>query len=161
SGTVGKTNNETTIFYKPAGLWPSASTHAGRLVYSDNGTPAKTTTNDWSFTVITYRNVVLPTPIYFENFESVTLGGLPTGWVATNATDSIDAGLDINDARSDSYLDWLVIDRNQVFYNGDTNNPTKVWEGGDPDGRVTSIAPGQIENRNLLTASNLMVGKFM
>lgn len=161
SGTVGKTNNETTIFYKPAGLWPSASTHAGRLVYSDNGTPAKTTTNDWSFTVITYRNVVLPTPIYFENFESVTLGGLPTGWVATNATDSIDAGLDINDARSDSYLDWLVIDRNQVFYNGDTNNPTKVWEGGDPDGRVTSIAPGQIENGNLLTASNLMVGKFM
>jgi len=165
NATVTKTNNQTTISYKPASLWVSASTHAGRLVYSDNGSPPQTATNDWSFTVITYRNVILPQPIYFEGFENVTLGGIPAGWTATNATDSIDVSpnpqIDINDAKSDSYMDWVVIDRNQVFYNGDPSNPTPVWEEGDPDGRVTHIAPGQIENGKLLTANELMVGKFM
>jgi hypothetical protein len=103
----------------------------------------------------------LPTPIYFENFEGVSLGGIPAGWVVTNATDSLNAGLNIDDAKSDSYLDWLVIDRNQVFVNGNPTNTTKVWEEGDPDGRVTHIAPGQIENGKVLTADDLMVGKFL
>ena len=161
NATVGKTNKQTTISYKPAGLWASASTHAGRLLYSDDASPPKTATNDWTFGVITYRNVVLLQPIYLENFETVALGGLAAGWTATNATDSIDPGLDINDAHSDSYRDWLVIDRNQVFYNGDPNNPTPVWEEGDPNGRVTHIAPGQAENGKLLTADELMVGRFL
>jgi hypothetical protein len=132
-----------------------------RLVFSDNGSPAQTTTNDWLFTVTGYRNVVLPTPLYFEDFEKSALGVLPAGWTVTNATDSLNAGLNIDDAKSDSYLDWVVIDRNQVFVNGSPTNATKVWEEGDPDGRVTHIAPGQIENGKVLTADDLMVGKFL
>jgi len=74
NATVGKTNNQTTISYKPAALWASVSTHKARLAFSDNGSPALTTTNDWLFTVKGYRNAVLPTPLYFEDFEKSALG---------------------------------------------------------------------------------------
>jgi hypothetical protein len=36
-----------------------------------------------------------------------------------------------------------------------------VWEAGDPDGRVTTIAPGQIVNGVVLTPTDLMVNNFV
>src|SRR6266516_7293028 len=133
--------------------------HSVRLIFSDNGSPVTTKTNDFQFTVINYTNKVLPAPIYFENFEEVTAGGIPAGWTVTNATGSINPGIDIGDPKSDAYLDWLVISRDQVFING--TNDFAVWEPGDPDGRVTTIAPGQVFNGVELTAANLMESKFL
>jgi hypothetical protein len=159
TATVTRTNNQTTITYQPAALWPSASTHAAQLVFSDTGTPAQTTTNDWTFTAVTYRNIVLPQPLYLENFEEVALGAMPAGWTLTNNTDNATGTSDIGDPKSDAYLNWVVIDRNQVFLNG--TNSFAVWEAGDPDGRVTHIAPGQVVNGKVLKAEDLMVGKFM
>ena len=98
------------------------------------------------------NKVVLPAPIYFEDFEKVTLGGIPTGWKATNSTDSINATVDLGDPKSDSYLDWLVIDRAQV------NSNSANW---DANRRVNTIAPGQFENGKQLAAEDLMVNKFI
>jgi hypothetical protein len=157
--SVQKVQTNTIVQYDPPGLLLSQSAHTVRLIFSDNGTPATTKTNDFGFTVATYTNKTLPTPIYFENFESVTPGGVPAGWTVTNNTDSIDGGLDLGDPRSDSYLNWLVITRDQVFENG--TNSFAVWEQDDPDGRVTTIAPGQVVNGAELTANDLMVSKFL
>ncbi len=53
----------------------------------------------------------LPTPIYFENFDSgtETLVSSVAGWTETNRTDHITAGLDPNNATSDTYLGWALI----------------------------------------------------
>ena len=53
----------------------------------------------------------LPAPLYFENFDSgtETLVSSVSGWSATNRTDRITTGLNPNDARSDTYLDWALI----------------------------------------------------
>jgi len=103
--------------------------------------------------------ITLPAPIFFEDFEKVALGEIPAGWAVTNNTDSLNPGIDIGDPKSDAYLNWLVIDRNQVYLNG--TNGINVWEAGDPDGRVSSIVPGQLVNGVELTAEDLMVGKFL
>src|ERR1044071_9230194 len=123
--SVQKVQTNTIVQYDPPGLLLSQSAHTVRLIFSDNGTPATTKTNDFGFTVATYTNKTLPAPIYFENFESVTPGGVPAGWTVTNNTDSIDGGLDLGGPRSDSYLNWLVITRDQVFENG--TNSFAVW----------------------------------
>jgi len=77
----------------------------------------------------------------------------------TNLTDSINAGLELGDPKSDSYLDWVVIDRNQVYLNG--TNEFAVWPANDPDGRVSHVRPGELENGKELAAEDLMVGKFL
>jgi len=137
----------------------SQSTHTVRIIFADNAAPPTTKTNDFGFTVLAYTNKILPAPIYFENFESVTPGGVPAGWSVTNNTDTLDPGLDLGDPKSDAYLNWLVITRDQVFENG--TNSFKVWEPDDPDGRVTHIASGQVVNGVELTAADLMENKFL
>ena len=159
AASITKTGAVTTIQYQTPALLPSASTNTFRLIYSDNGSTVTTTTNDFSFRVIRFTNIVLPAPIFLETFEGVTPGGIPTGWSVTNNTDSLNAGIEIGDPKSDAYLDWLVITRQQVFDNG--TNEFAVWEAGDPDGRVTHIAPGQLVNGVVLSAADLMVGKFL
>jgi hypothetical protein len=48
--TVNRTGGRTTIFYQP-NLTRTEVTNRMRLVYSDNGTPAMSFTNDWQFTI--------------------------------------------------------------------------------------------------------------
>src|SRR5207302_4702366 len=83
-------------------LLDPSSVHTLSLVWQDS--VAGTTTNTWSFTVEGYQSVVLPTPFYLENFDSVAEGSLPTGWVATNATFPEVPGLDLCNPNSDSYV---------------------------------------------------------
>jgi hypothetical protein len=147
------------VQYDPPGILPSLSTHDVQLIFSDNGTPATTKTNEFQFTVSSYVNKILPTPIYIENFESATQGGLPAGWTSTNNTDSLETDVfDLGDPKSDSYLGWLVITRDQVYING--TNSFGVWEADDPDGRVSTIAPGQVVNGVVLGPTNLMENQF-
>ena len=151
----------TLVQYDPPGLLASLSTHDLQLVFADNGTPVTTKTNEFQFSVSSYVNKILPTPIYFENFESAVEGGLPAGWTSTNNTDSLEPGSppDIGDPKSDAYLGWLVITRDQVYING--TNDFHVWEADDPDGRVSTIAPGQVVNGVVLAPTNLMENKFV
>jgi len=88
------------------------TTHTFKLIYSDSVAGSKT--NTWSFTVIHYPVITLPPPIVFEGFDGVAEGALPTGWVVTNATSVDHAGYDLNDPRSDAYLDWVVISTNTL-----------------------------------------------
>jgi len=55
--------------------------------------------------------LILPAPLYFEDFESghETLVSSVAGWSETNRTDRLTPGLDPNDPRSDTYLGWALI----------------------------------------------------
>ncbi len=96
-----------TIDYAVTSILRPLSTHELDLVYSDSVVGLQT--NSWLFKITDYQNVTLPAPIYMENFDEVAEGGIPDGWTVTNWTDSIDAGLNLADVNSDSYLNWVAI----------------------------------------------------
>jgi hypothetical protein len=58
--------------------------------------------------------ITLPAPIYLETFDEVQEGSLPTGWTVENHTDDANPGLDLDDPKSDSYKDWVVISHDRV-----------------------------------------------
>jgi hypothetical protein len=87
------------------------SIHTLSLVWQDS---TGTKTNTWSFTVLDYQNINLPTPFYFENFDGLTEnpggpGPLPAGWTVTNQTWPGNPGFSLDDRNSDSYMDWVLV----------------------------------------------------
>jgi len=136
------------------------SGHTAAVVYSDDNVGLQT--NAWVFYVCRYQNITLPAPIYMENFDEVPVASLPPGWVATNWTDSIDAGTNIFDVNSDSYLTWLNIDvsdyANVYNFTDDYTSP------GFPEvaGNRRLMIPPIVENGVLLTTlaeGNLLVAE--
>ncbi|MBI4663706.1 MAG: hypothetical protein HY735_33310 [Verrucomicrobia bacterium] len=95
--------------------------------------------------------ITLPAPIVRETFDSVEEGKLPAGWSVINFTDSLTAGEDLNDPKSDSYLNWVVISRQRVLDIGTAGG----WEGP----RRLQVAANQSVNGALVT--NLVEGNFI
>ncbi|MCZ7635841.1 MAG: hypothetical protein M5U12_07210 [Verrucomicrobia bacterium] len=144
SPTVVKTDDITTVDFDPPGLLPPLSANTYTVIYTDNSTPPYTSTHTFSFTVASYNNVVLPAPLYLETFEGAEEGSLPTGWVQTNATYSLNPGyLDLGDPNSDSYLGWTVIERTRL-------------EGNPFDARRLNVAPGYLNGQRI---TSLVDGK--
>ncbi len=136
------------------------SIHTNTLVYSDNvGGP---TADSWTFSVFGYQNVTLPAPIYLETFDEVAEGAMPTGWVVTNWTDSIDPGLNVFDVNSDFYLNWALLSTNDYVvaypFTDDYTSP------GFPEvkGNRRLMIPPIVENGVLLTSladTNIVVAE--
>ncbi len=102
----------TTLTYTPTGTQLPRTTHTARLTYSDAGVGGAAHTDTWNFHLL--RNYVLPTALYFEDFESTAAGPdptVPTGWVQENYTGKQNEGNDSTDLKSDFYLGWVVADR--------------------------------------------------
>lgn len=93
-------------------LLAPGSSHKVGFIWQDN--VAGLQTNDWSFTVGQYKAITLPPPLFLETFDTTEEGSVPTGWVATNRTDSITGSPDLDNPDSDSYMDWVVISSNRV-----------------------------------------------
>ncbi len=121
-----KSGKTTTVSFSP-GLLDPLSKHTAALVFSDDGTPATVRSNSYPFQIKNYANVKLPAAIYFENFDSTAEGSLPTGWTQVNYTDSLNAGEDLDDPKSDSYLGWTTISSNRVWRLGE--GELNKWEG--------------------------------
>lgn len=132
-----------TINYAVPGLLSPQSTHTVAVSFTDN-TGAQTLS--WSFTVAKYQSVTLPTPIYLENFESLSQGTLPAGWSVTNLTDHVTAGTNYFDLTSDAYLNWAII----------PTSTASNWLSGDYTLRLS--LPPIVVNGQLLPA--LMNGNF-
>ncbi|MGA1237332.1 MAG: LamG-like jellyroll fold domain-containing protein [Limisphaerales bacterium] len=96
-----------TITYTPTAALAPLSEHSIQLNWTDSADGART--ESWTFTVADYINVNLPDPIAFEDFDAVAEGSLPAGWAVTNLTDIAGTGLDLSNANSDSYADFVVI----------------------------------------------------
>ena len=150
--TVNSDAGTNTIKGRPATLLPPLSTHTYRLEFADNGSPVTRKTNIVNFGIGLYLNYLLPPPIALETFESATEGGLPAGWVATNATTSITPGLNLDDYNSDSYLDWVVISSNRfatVFDTRRLNTPLAATNGAVLGSLVNgNIIYAESDNRN-------------
>ncbi len=126
SAAATKSGKTTTVSYQPSIMDP-LSKHTVALVFSDDATPATVRSNSYPFQVKNYANVKLPAPIVLENFDSTAEGSLPTGWTQVNYTDSLNAGEDLDDPKSDSYLGWTTISSNRVWRLGE--GELNKWEG--------------------------------
>lgn len=109
--TVTPTPPAYTATATPSAILDPNSTHTVRLTWTDS--VAGGNTNTWSFTVAGYQNLTLPNPFYLENFDSVAEGGLPTGWAVTNNTSTQLAGENLDDVRSDTYKNFVVVSSNR------------------------------------------------
>lgn len=142
---IQKSGDATTIQYTPPGLLPPLSTHTYGIAWSDTGSPVTSKSNQFQFGVAPYANITTGPPIYLETFDGIAEGSLPAGWSATNATDSDVPGLDLNNFRSDSYRDWVVINRSTL------SNLFAVIPGGVNYLSITNVAANQVINNTLVT----------
>lgn len=106
--SVAKVGPVTTLSYDPPGFL-APGTHNVRLVFSDNSSPVVTQTNAFNFTVFSYYNILLPTALYLEDFESTTEGNLPAGWTSQSYSVVPDPNFDLQDLNSASYANWVVV----------------------------------------------------
>jgi hypothetical protein len=98
-------------------------------------------------------NIVLPAPIpgTFQDFENVEEGELPSGWTATNHTDPNNFGPNLDDPKSDSYMDWVAISRTRMEMIGQSG----AWDAS----RRLAVPPALMVNGAPIT--QLMAGKFI
>jgi hypothetical protein len=106
---IRQENGATFIGYTNAGLFASGSTHRFDLVYSDDAVPVVDYAEVVEFTVGDYRNVVLPEPLYFEDFDGVAEGGLPAGWTEESFTEIVNPLFNLGNLDSASYATWVVV----------------------------------------------------
>ncbi|MGN6387626.1 MAG: hypothetical protein ACTHMT_15455 [Verrucomicrobiota bacterium] len=86
------------------------SSHEYELTFQDKAVPANAITNVVHFEIGDYRNIVLPAAIYFENFDNVPEGALPTGWSEQNFTDIQNFDVDFGNLDSAAYATWTSVD---------------------------------------------------
>lgn len=140
-----------TVTYTNSNLLASESSHVLALVFSDNGVPAATTTNTVAFTVAKYANIVLPAPLYYENFDATPEGQLPTGWTQKNYTDIQNTDFDLGNLDSASYATWVVVSADRfkgkfVTY----SNPDGPVAYQEDYHRVLSVNPLNVVNGQVL-----------
>jgi hypothetical protein len=151
AAAIEAAGTNTLVSYTPPSLLPSKSSNTVRLEFANNATPPLSKTNSFQFTVVGYTNIVLPTPLFLETFDEVAEGTLPTGWTVVNHTDDGNPGEDLNDPKSDSYKNWVVISRQRVIDIGNAGN----WNSNDR----LAVRPGQVVNGQVVT--NLINGNFI
>jgi hypothetical protein len=133
----------TRLEYDPAGLFPPASVHHVRVVARDTSSPASGLTNDFSFTVLDYYNLVLPTPLYLETFDNTPEGELPGGWTGVSYSGVTDPELNLGDLNSGSYSNWVVVNSARF------QDPLLSYTAHDPTTdyrRVLSVNPVNVVN---------------
>ncbi len=139
------------VTYTNTALLAAETTHVFELTFSDNGTPAATTTNTVTFTVGKYSNLVLPAPLYFESFDATPEGQLPTGWTEKSYTDIQNSDFDLGNLDSASYATWVVVSADRfkgkfVAY----SNPDGPVAYQEDYHRVLSINPLNVVNGQVL-----------
>ncbi len=99
--------------------------------------------------------ISLPSPIYFESFDTVAEGGLPPGWSRTNYSTLPATNFDLVDLDSAAYAGWLVVDRSRFNSNFLAYSSHTLQD----YSRVLSANPANVVNGQGVT--NLATGRFL
>jgi hypothetical protein len=109
-GTKSRSGSLVNLTYTPTGIQFPADPNQLELSFKDTAGAAITAKG----TLLNMKNVILPAPKIVETFDSYAEGDIPTGWAATNFTDTVDAGLDLDNLNSDSYKGWIVVGKDRL-----------------------------------------------
>ncbi len=163
SPSIQKAGGVTTVQYDPPGLLAALSMHNYEIAYNNTGGATPNTTNRFSFTVQNYYNILLPAPIYLQDFETTAEGALPTGWTNLSFSAIPDPTCDpmapdvggLQDLNSACYANWVVVNSARF------NDPMLTYGAHTPETdyqRVLTVNPLNIVNGAVVT--NLAQGKI-
>lgn len=136
------------ITFEDAGLFASGSQHEYVLSFDDDGDPAQSHTFTSAFTVADYRNIVLPEPIVFDDFDAVPEGALPAGWTQKSYTELANGDEDLTSLDSATYGRWTAVDaarfEGPLTPYSDFGNETTDYQ------RVLSVNPLNVHDGQVL-----------
>ena len=160
--SVTELNGLVTVSLTTTGLFPALSTNSFHLTFSDTASPAASYTNDMQFVVGDYRNIELPAPLFFENFDATPEGELPAGWTGVTYTEVGNSEPDLGNLDSASYAGWVNVAASRfsgpfVTYS-DPTSPVG-WQM-DYAGRVLTINPLNVLN-GAVYSQPLGKGRFL
>lgn len=146
----------TTLSYLRPQIFAPGSTQTWQLVYADNAATPAFSTNTVQIVVAAYTDIKLPAPAFYENFEGVAEGSLPSGWTNETFVEIPFPDEDLRFLNSASFARWLAIDSARFAGTfGTYNDP----EGQDTDyQRVLLYDPAYVVNGQVV--KNLAQGKF-
>jgi len=158
---VVQANGVITVLYTDPSLPAPGSPHTWTLTVQDTATPANTLTSEARFTVADYRNVVLPTPLYFENFDGTAEGALPAGWTGKSYTDIQNQDEDLGNLDSATYARWTVVNADRFKGSFVTySNPDNPADWGTDYQRVMAANPFNVLNGQVINTP-LAQGRFL
>lgn len=133
------------IRYNGTALLPAGSSHVLTLIAGN--TSGLKITNEVRYTVGSYTNLVLPTPIHLETFDAVPEGSLPTGWTARSYSDVLNEEIDFGNLDSAAYANWTVVEasRFEGTFLTYSNPNTPAGEATDYQ-RVLRVGPWIVAN---------------
>ena len=156
--TVDVQADRSLVRYNGSTLLTAGSTHTLRLIAGN--TIGLKVTNDISYVVGSYSNLVLPAPIYLETFDAVAEGSLPVGWTAKTYSEVQNEDIDFGNLDSAAYKGWTVVEASRFTGTFQTySNPeTSVDEATDYQ-RVLRVNPWLVVNGAPVT--QLGTGRFL
>jgi hypothetical protein len=161
TATVTGTAQQASVTFTNAVLLAPASSNVYVLSFSDTSVPAKTFNVTNAFQVANYRNIELPTPLVFENFDAIPEGQVPAGWTRKSYVEIVNTELDFGNLGSAAYADWTSVDASR--FNGSFvtyNNPENPADWGTDYQRVNVINPANVVNGQILNEP-LAKGRFL
>jgi len=102
-----------TVTFVGEGLFEPGSSHKFNLEFSDDGDPVTAEAVKVEFDVANYRQIEMPEPLYFENFDGVEEFEQPEGWEVVNLSQELNIELDPDDFTSAYYEGWVNISVNR------------------------------------------------
>ena len=98
-----------TVSFVGEGNFDAGSTHRFQLDFSDNGDPTTAESIVVEFDVANYRQIEMPEPLYFENFDGVEEFELPEDWEVVNLSQELNIELEPDDFTSAYYEGWVNV----------------------------------------------------
>ncbi len=144
--TKNRQGSNLTLTYTPSGIQFPEDQHQAQLSFKASGATSANTAF-WGFCSL--KNVVLPAPVIFENFDSYAEDTVPTGWTQINYTDTDVPGDDIGNLHSDSYKGWVVVsaDRLQTL-------KARIFNGPAPNQLSNGVPVTSLSSGNLIYAES-------
>jgi hypothetical protein len=161
AATVTGTAQQASVTFTNAVLLAPASSNVYVLSFSDTSVPAKTFNVTNAFQVANYRNIELPTPLVFENFDAIPEGQVPAGWTRKSYVEIVNPELDFGNLGSAAYADWTTVETS--WFNGSFvtyNNPENPADWGTDYQRVNVPNPANVVNGQILNEP-LAKGRFL
>jgi hypothetical protein len=161
AATVTGTAQQASVTFTNALLLAPASSNVYVLSFSDTSVPAQTFNVTNAFQVANYRNIELPAPLVFENFDAIPEGQVPTGWTRKSYVEIANPELDFGNLGSAAYADWTTVDASR--FNGSFvtyNNPENPADWGTDYQRVNVPNPANVVNGKILNEP-LARGRFL
>jgi len=159
--TVTGTAQQAEVTFTNAVLLAPTSSNVYVLSFSDSGVPARTFGSTNAFQVADYRNLELPAPLVFEDFDAIPEGQVPAGWTRKSYIEIVNPDLDFGNLGSAAYADWTTVEASR--FNGSFityNNPENPADWGTDYQRVNVANPANVVNGQILNEP-LAKGRFL